>query len=130
MYLGFGQKTNNGFCLLPSCSGKKISEVLNHVLSCCGSLDDARNRLLDFTNSYSKQMPIIKDLINQCCNTTHSQFSQFLINCSCLPPVISAAQLHGDDVLHHLYSITWTWYYSLHRYPSETPRKMKREVLK
>ena len=46
---------------------------------------------------------------------SHPLFSQFLIDCSVIPEVISLTQLLGTDALYNLFKVTRTWCYSLHR---------------
>ena len=111
----FWSKNKKGVCLLPTCKDLEIPEDLEHILIHCGSLEDARVGLADFSTTYSENYEQIKEIVRELCNPSHPQFTQFLLDCSCLPSVITAAQLHGDLVLHHLFRITRTWCYSLHR---------------
>ena len=113
----YWSKNPNGYCLLPSCSGLNTYEDLTHMLTCCGSLDQARSSLTSFTSAYTlaTSLPILQTIVDEYCSSLHPQFPQFLIDCSCLSPVIAAAQLYGQDVLHHLFKITRTWCYVLHR---------------
>ena len=111
----FWSKNPGGVCLLPSCSALNVHEDLEHILVHCGSLADTRAGLVDFANTYCQEIAEITELVNLFCNPLHPQFSQFLVDCSCLAQVITSAQLHGDMVLHHIFRITRTWCYSLHR---------------
>ena len=113
----YWSKNPNGYCLLPSCIGRNTQEDLIHMLTCCGSLDQARSSLMAFTTTRTQatSSPILKTIVDQYCLPSHPQFSQFLIDCSCLSPVIAATQLYGQDVLQHLFKITRTWCYVLHR---------------
>ena len=104
----------SGFCLMSSaCSS--ILEDLTHILSSCVALLPTREKLQMFTLNYCEQNPIIKDIVLSLCQPTHHQFCQFLLDCSILPQVILAHQLHGDIIHHHLFLISRTWTYTIHK---------------
>ena len=107
-------KNKSGFCLL-SASCSSTVEDLPHLLSSCTALKPTREKLLRFTHNYCKELPYIKEIIINFCNPASSVFSQFLLDCSSFPSVIIAAQQHGDEVHHHLFHITRTWVYTLHK---------------
>ena len=111
----FWTKNTQGVCLLPSCADLNVHEDLEHLLVHCASLADTRAGLIDFNRTYSIDLTEICDIVSHYCNTSNPQFSQFLVDPSCLPQVITAAQLHGEIVLHHIFRIARTWCYSLHR---------------
>ena len=103
-----------GFCLLsPACS--EVVEDLPHNLCFWHGLHQTREKLVDFTIKYAKTVPAIADLILNLSTPPNPDFCQFLLDCSCLEPVIHAVQTHGQDVLHHLFRITRTWVYTLHK---------------
>ena len=106
---------STGVCLLsPVCSS--TIEDLQHILSHCCALTPTREKLLDFTTRYCLQVSTpISQLITEYTNPSNKDFHQFLIDCSTLPAIISAARLHGYDVHHHLFHVTRTWEYTLHK---------------
>ena len=107
-------KNKNGFCLLPSC--EELVEDIPHILSSCSGLAPIREKLVRFTHEYcTNSAPVLADLVTSICKPENENFIQFLLDCSTLPEVISAAQRFGDGVLHHLFKISRTWVYSLHR---------------
>ena len=107
-------KNKGGFCLLsPSCSN--IIEDVPHILSSCCGLSSTRNKLIAYTSDYAASVPAIMDLILTLCIPSNPKFIQFLLDCSCLPEVILAHQQHGKEVLDHLFLITRTWVYTLHK---------------
>jgi hypothetical protein len=108
-------KNKQGFCLLsPGCS--TTVEDLPHILKHCSGLAPVREKLVSFTIKHCKSVPAaISELVLTFTNPTNPMFCQFLLDCSCLPEVIGAVQLHGHAVLHHLFSITRAWVYSLHK---------------
>ena len=103
-----------GVCLL-SVSCSSTPEDIPHILVFCEALQPTREKLRRFSNEYCKPFPPVRKLVHQFCHSTNPQFCQFLLDCSVLPPVILAAQLHGSEVLHHLFHITRTWCYTLHK---------------
>ena len=108
-------KNKTGVCLLsPECSNS--TEDLSHMLHSCRALENTREKLLSYTQEYSSTFPDdIKQLSLQLCNKASPTFVQFLLDCSVLPSVISATQLHGKSVLDCLFTISRTWVYCLHR---------------
>ena len=109
-------QNQSGHCLAPTCRGLGQVEDLAHILTYCPSLEATRHHLLSFTVKYSSNLlPIIKNLLFEYLNPENPNYVQFLVDCSTLPDVISAGQQTGPDVVHHLFHITRTWCYSLHR---------------
>ena len=80
------------------------------------SLTPARTKLNQYTLQYSSNLPDgIKKILMQHCSPSSSTFINFLLDCTSLPDVISAVQVLDADVLHHLFNISRTWVYVLHR---------------
>ena len=104
-----------GSCLLsPDCSD--LLEDITHILCVCHGLTRTREKLLRYSTEYTETTPdVIKKLILLLCNPSSPTFIQFLLDCSVLPCVILATQLHGNIVLEHLFSVSRTWIYCLHR---------------
>ena len=108
---------NNPFCKTPSCKGLEKVENLEHILLHCGSLEPTRQRLLAFTSNYCQNLhnlnlqPVISTLYTR----SDPLFCQFLIDCSILPSTIAATQEYGQEILQHLFRITRTWCYCLHK---------------
>ena len=105
----------DGFCMMPLCKGRKIVEDVEHILVDCPSLSPARQNLVSFTIRYAVSVPLLSNIIFTYTNPYQPLFTQFLLDCSTLPDVISATQLLGDDVLIHLFKISRTWCFTLHR---------------
>ena len=106
---------NSGYCQAPSCRELYCHEDLQHILAVCGSLEPTRIRLADFTTKYCQNYPEIQLITQEYCNPTHANFCQFLVDCSALPTIILAQQRLGPSVHHHLFRITRTWCYCLHK---------------
>ena len=107
----------SGVCLLsPDC--KDVVEDLPHVIKTCPALNQVRVSLSDYTRKYTKEKvdkKDIRDLILTLSNPTSPYFFQYLLDCSCLPPVVQLVQQHGRDALHHLFAVSRTWTFVLHR---------------
>ena len=91
----------SGYCLLPSCTAQ--IEDLAHILVSCPSLNHIRTNLLYFTKQYLTQIP------------SSPLFMDFLLDCSTIPCVILLVQRMGPELLHHLFHVSRTWCYSLHK---------------
>ena len=103
-----------GVCLLsPDCSSSV--EDIHHILSTCSALTATREKLMSYAIQYSSELPVISQLILKFCTPSSNDFCQFLLDCSPLSEVISATRLHGSEVHHHLFNITRTWVYTLHK---------------
>ena len=109
-------KNRKGVCLLAgSCSD--MSEDITHILQICPALSCFRQNLAKFTLDYSDKLenPDIQAVLLSHCDISHPLFVSFLLDCSTLPQVIVSVQLHGHDVLYHLFRVTRTWIFVLHR---------------
>ena len=109
-------KNKQGLCLLPACQSIGKQETLQHILADCDSLMLTRQKLLSFTQNYIQRLPYhICVLVERYCSPHHYLFPQFIVDCSTLPAVIAAVQENGDGVLYHLFRVTRTWCYALHK---------------
>jgi hypothetical protein len=107
-------KNKTGICLLSSSCSSNV-EDLSHILSSCTALQPTREKLLRFTIDYCTEAPQISELVLSLCKPSSLLFCRFLLDCSSLPSVIGAVQEHGSEVHQHLFHITRTWVYTLHR---------------
>ena len=104
------------FCLLsPSCSNSP--EDIEHILNHCEALQPVRAKLQRFAMHYANNFDHIRPIVKKYCDPFHPQFCQFLLDCSVLQDVIVAVQMngHGGDVLKHLFHITRTFVYNVHK---------------
>ena len=103
----------SGTCeLSPDCD---TPEDIPHILQHCKSLNQTREKLMVFTRSYCASHPVITGLVTCYCDVGCRLFTQFLLDCSVLPRVIAAVQVHGQVILTHLFNISRMWVYALHR---------------
>ena len=76
------------------------------------------SRLQNFTQKYCAGINNleIKEWITKYCSPYQPLFCQFLVDCSVLPEVIAVGQVLGDKLVHHhLFRVSRTWCYTLHR---------------
>ena len=107
-------KNKDGFCQLsPSCAN--TVEDIPHILTSCSGHSTIRGKLIKFTLNYTSTVPAIQNLILSLCIPSNPRLVQFLLDCSCLPEVVRATQMYGQEVLGHLFTITRTWVYTLHK---------------
>ena len=93
-----------GHCKLsPTC---QVTEDTNHILRTCSALRQTRDKLMNFTETYCTCQPVVGTLVRTYCKTECRLFCQFLLDCSVLPDVIAAVQMHGEVVLTHLFNIS------------------------
>ena len=105
---------NEGLCRnwsIQNTKGNASSPQLEQTL-----FQDIQAQLNLFTISYCKNiLAVISNLSLSL--PSNPSFCHFLLDCSIIPAVIRAHQLHGDDVLHHTFNVTHRWIYSLHSWP-------------
>ena len=107
-------KNKDGFCLLsPSCAN--TVEDIPHILTSCVGLSPTRDKLIRYTLNYASNVPALQNLILSLSSPSNPRLIQFLLDCSCLPEVIRATQIHGQEVPGHLFTISRTWVYTLHK---------------
>ena len=111
----FWSTNSAGICLLDACKAKKVSDDLEHILFSCDGLAETRKRLLTFTTDYIYDKPEIQPIVAKYLSESKFEFCQFLVDCSVQSLVISSYQLYGKPIHDHLFYITRTWCYSLHR---------------
>ena len=111
----YWSNNRDGFCLLPQCTGLKLIEDEEHILLHCRSLASTRQRLWKFTGCFASSSPVVAELLLTFTNPYHPLFSQFLVDCSVIPQVITLVQQYGKEVLYPLFKVTRTWCYALHR---------------
>ena len=100
-----------GYCALPTCF--KQSETIEHILVHCESYSDCRRRLCSLW--LSTQNKVILKLIIDALTSDTEYLVQFLLDCSVLPNVIRATQIHGAEIMHSLFYLTRSWCFSIHK---------------
>ena len=105
----------SGKCLLSEECMDQLEDIPHIITQCC-ALNPSRERLMDYTRKYSARLsPPLASLLLNLCSKTDKTLCNFLLDCSTLPEVISATQIHGPIVHEHLFNVTHTWIFVLHR---------------
>ena len=107
-------KNKSGCCLLSRICSSVFGD-LHHILVSCPALHETREKLMSFTHNLIPTIPHLSGLVLSFCSTEHPQFMQFLLDPSTIPEIIESTQKYGPDTLYHLFHITRTWVYTLHR---------------
>ena len=96
-----------GLCLLPNCSSTEKIEDIPHILISCPSLTTIRSKMIKFFSDFSAKLQYpAAVIIDRFLSSNDVIFqTQFLLDCSTLPGVISCQQLYGDKVLYDLFYI-------------------------
>ena len=112
----FWSANPNGFCLLQSCSDSHIKEDILHLLVTFPSLESTRSRLRTFFHLYAVKNPEISTPVHTFLTSPDPIYhTQFLLDCSTIPEIIQLKQELGLCALNHLFYLTRTWCYSVHR---------------
>ena len=107
----------SGHCpLSKECAALGQIEDLEHLLNTCIALQPTREKLHKFTHKYCSDHPNIIGLVSELCNQSSPDFCQFLLDCSAIPKVqVFANQNENSDIFNHLFHISRTWVYTLHK---------------
>ena len=104
---------NSPFCQLHPES--MTTGDLQHHLVHCPSLSSRRALLFDYWDMVSISNPHCQLILKRMKTTEPEEFLQFVLDCSVIPEVISAAQLYGQEIYNILFKATRTYCYSLYR---------------
>ena len=106
-------KENCGLCVLPSCiwpQNEHVEDIESFFVS-CSSLKPARIKFEKYMNSYITLHPYLENIVGECMSICPTSF---YLDCSTMPPVISARQIFGDLVLDQLFRLTRHFCFLLH----------------
>ena len=110
----------SGLCCLPTCrSYSPASGSLVHILTECPDLIDARSRVFNLWASFLQDKPKLFQLVKNNTVTYPQLFPQLLLDCSVLPDVIVATQVHGSSILEDLFYLSRTYCFSISRQDSK-----------
>ena len=88
-----------GLCLATSCREQEAVETIDHILRTCMALSTTRSRLLTYSQYYTMQHPGLSNIMTTYCTPSSPHFTQFLVDCSSLPLVVTTKQQQGPWVL-------------------------------
>ena len=100
-----------GICSNTTCQDHQLVESPEHILIHCPSYIAARQHLVSLQYELSDQ-------VSQSLITRHlftEDMMQLLLDCSALPMVIRAAQVHGPKIFSSIFYYSRTWCFSIHR---------------
>ena len=110
----WSSESSLGLCTFPSCQSNLVVETPEHLLLYCPAYNATRLNLLSL--SFKLKHPVSHSLmVGYLLGKSESQLMQVLLDCSSLPQVILAAQVHGTGIYNDLYYIGRTWSSSIHR---------------
>ena len=102
-------KNKKGVCLLSDQCSDTVDDI-PHIITSCPALENTRNRLTQFTKNYIEKLSVDTAAVLQTlCSPTNLSTSNFLLDASTLPEVISVVQRHRHHLLELIYNITRTW---------------------
>ena len=104
---------NSPFCQLHP-EQEQVGDLLHHLVS-CPSLSSRRTLLFEYWDQVSNSCPPANEILLKMKTTSPEYFLQFVLDCSVLPDVIAAAQIHGMELYNILFKATRTYCYSLYR---------------
>ena len=102
-------QNKEGVCL--NCQNGR--ETIEHILITCVAYTETKQKL--YTLWLSTKIPIVYELVLGALSSDKEYLLQFLLDCSVIPKMISAAQTHGYKVYEELYYLTRTWCFAIHR---------------
>ena len=98
-----------------SCDSPDAVGDLTHLLVQCSTLASRRIILFEYWEHLAASNPVCLDLIEKMKVAPPLTLTQFLIDCSVMPEVLSLIDSHGEHVLPTLFKMTRTFCYSIHR---------------
>ena len=104
----------HGLCTFSPCLDLKVKETREHILLGCPAYHTIRGQL--FLMLLSTKSPAAHQVITRILfSYSTRKLMQLLLDCSVLPEVIKAAQIHGVHVYYDLFYLSRSWCFSLHR---------------
>ena len=103
----------NGFCLADTCS--QVKGDLVHILVVCPALQVVRDRLTKLWLDRTASLPALYHLLCSVLSSTPSVQVQFILDPSLFPGIFTLWESHGQPLLDHVYYLTRTYAYYLHR---------------
>ena len=106
-------RTNSKLCQLHPEDGE-VGDLVHHLLL-CPVLADRREMIFEYWETLVASSQPCKDIINFVKSAPITTFMQFILDCSVMPQVISAKQIHGDSIHKILFKASRTYCYSMYR---------------
>ena len=107
----------SGRCLL--CQADDVPDPpvgdLHHLLLHCPSLSSRRSLLAEYWTDRTENSPVCRAFVEDFQTKSEKYKMQFILDCSVIPSIVAATQIHGDSVQMIIFRITRTYCYSIHR---------------
>jgi hypothetical protein len=72
----------------------------------CPGMEEARSRVVSMWIQYLHDKPILQNNVQFYTSSNETTLTQFLLDCSVLPLVITQVRECGQDILFHLFKLT------------------------
>ena len=105
--------SNSEFCQLHP-STETVGDLYHHLIF-CEALQDRRQALFEYWKKISSENRTAYNILTEAICLPPDIFLQFILDCSALPHVISAADAHGSTLYYILFKATRTYCYSMYR---------------
>ena len=102
-----------GYCLADNCS--EITGDLAHMLVQCPALTSTRERLIKFWLDKSVTTPALYKFISEIIRSSPQAQTQFIVDPCQFPPIQELWNSLGQDMIDHVYYLTRTFAYYMHR---------------
>ena len=106
-------RANSQFCQLHP-ESETVGDIYHHLVF-CPALQDCRATLFEYWDQIAFHNQTASKILSEIQNATPDIFLQFILDCSVLPHVISAAQSEGYTIYEILFKATRTYCYSVYR---------------
>ena len=107
----FQRNTSNGDCRI---CNEKVPSTIEHLLLQCHSLAATRCNMFNWVTERQDLSARTKAIISEIFSSTSvTDKIQLLLDCSCLPEVISSRQ-DGDQTQSEIFKFARTWCFSVH----------------
>ena len=102
-----------GYCLADTCD--EVAGSLEHILVECPALQGARNRQIELWLNKSSAYPALHQMIRMILASSAHVQVQFILDPSLFDGITMLWEIHGQVIIDHVYYLTRTYAYYLHR---------------
>ena len=102
-----------GYCQAKTCV--EVAGSLEHILVECPALQQARNRQIKLWHDRSSKYPALHQMLGMVLASPAQVQVQFILDPSMFNGIIMLWEVHGQVILDHVYYLTRTYAYYLHR---------------
>ena len=103
-----------GHCRVPGCTPNTPGTLVHLATGQCVGLTAAVVAATTHWSSFLSSHPHLLPLLQEMARAEPEVFLAFLLDPGTQAPVLVLAQVHGREVVDHLFHLTRTWLYTLH----------------